>query len=351
MLNVLIVDDKPAVIEGLREMIPWSDIDARIAGEASNGQEALAIALDERPDIVITDIRMPELDGLQLCEILSHKLPNTAFIILSAYQDFGYAQSAIRFGVKDYILKPIDYDKLDGISQRIKQLARQTSVRHSMQAMMHDSSMQEKLQTALRNGDTNELALFFDRELSVEDMPPECSDLFGSLFLKLHQILLEFTGKTGLNPHSLTEFRQIDDLTAMKAFIRDRYMQTAELVKLRTASRTEALINGIRSYILENYQNPDLTVYTLADKLNITPNYAGLIFHRYTGEHISSFIARLRMDKAAELLLDPRIPVQRIALEAGYMDAHYFARVFKRETGFTPSQYRNLHVKAEERAP
>jgi len=355
VLDVLIVDDKPAVLEGLRELVPWLEIGARIVGEAGDGQEALAIAVDKRPDVVITDIRMPHLDGLQLCEALSRELPHTVKIILSAYEDFSYAQSAIRFEVKDYILKPIDYDKIDLLTARIRGIAARNSTRQTVRILMNDPLLQENMQTALKNGDSEALALFFAQEMPTEAHSQDDTELFKNLCLQLQQILFDFVEKAGFNwqligiskEQSLARAGQLDDYSSLKEHCRGLYLRVSDTIRNRKNSRPEAVIDAMKTYILNNFNNPDLTVYTLADKLKISANYAGSIFFQNTGSHITNYIAKLRMDKALELLRDPTIPIQQIALEVGYMDSHYFARAFKKAKGFTPSQYRNLHVGME----
>ena len=91
-------------------------------GEASNGEEALELADIVRPDLVISDIRMPKMDGIELAEQLRDKYPNTKVIFLTAYNEFEYARKAIRLGVSDYILKPFQDGELEGVIQRLLHL-------------------------------------------------------------------------------------------------------------------------------------------------------------------------------------------------------------------------------------
>lgn len=113
MLKVLLVDDEMYVRKGLYELINWIDLNMEIIGEAENGAEALNLIECLQPDVIITDIRMPILDGLELIRAVE-KMPHLepVFIIISGYHDFKYAQQAIRYGVHDYILKPIDDEEL-----------------------------------------------------------------------------------------------------------------------------------------------------------------------------------------------------------------------------------------------
>lgn len=114
MNRIVIVDDEQFVRKGIIALVDWEKINYHVAGEANNGEDALELILDEKPDVVLTDIRMPVFDGLKLIEKvkeLAVKVPK--FIIISGYNDFEYAQRAVRLGVTDFILKPIDKDELE----------------------------------------------------------------------------------------------------------------------------------------------------------------------------------------------------------------------------------------------
>jgi two-component system response regulator YesN len=116
LYSILLVDDEPYVREGLKGLIDWGKYGFFISGEAEDGVTALEMIADLRPQLVITDVRMPEMDGLELIEkSLSELKFKGEYIILSGYGDFTYAQTAIKSGVKRYILKPIDEDELTGV--------------------------------------------------------------------------------------------------------------------------------------------------------------------------------------------------------------------------------------------
>lgn len=108
-LNIMLVDDEPKVLRGLRVIIERSEEYWNISGEYKNGVEALAAVINEKPDVVITDIKMPCMDGLEFVKRAREIAPDLKFIILSGFPDFAYAQQAIRLETVDYILKPPDY--------------------------------------------------------------------------------------------------------------------------------------------------------------------------------------------------------------------------------------------------
>ncbi|MCL1796635.1 MAG: response regulator, partial [Clostridia bacterium] len=123
MYTVFLVDDEIVIREGIRNSFPWERTQYTLAGEAQDGEIALSILKDIKPDILITDIRMPFMDGLALSRIVSRTMPWVHIVILSGYDDFAYAQEAISVGVCEYLLKPVSAEDLntalDRISDRI----------------------------------------------------------------------------------------------------------------------------------------------------------------------------------------------------------------------------------------
>ena len=119
MYKVFLVDDEIVIREGIRNSFPWEENGFTLVGEAPDGELALQTMQDVKPDILITDIRMPFMDGMQLCEAVSHTMPWVQIVILSGYDDFTYAQQAISLGVKEYLLKPVSAQELLEVLQRI----------------------------------------------------------------------------------------------------------------------------------------------------------------------------------------------------------------------------------------
>ena len=106
MLKLVIADDERIIRETISTIIDWKQYDIELVGLCKNGLEAYDMILDESPDIVLTDIRMPGMDGLELIQRISQTDLNTQFIILSGYGEFEYAKTAMKYGVRHYLLKP-----------------------------------------------------------------------------------------------------------------------------------------------------------------------------------------------------------------------------------------------------
>lgn len=112
MLKVFLVEDEIVIRNGIKNNIPWEREGFQFVGEASDGELAYPLIKKEKPDILITDIRMPFMDGLELSRIVKKEFPQMKILILSGYNEFDYAKTAIGIGVTDYLLKPITSAKL-----------------------------------------------------------------------------------------------------------------------------------------------------------------------------------------------------------------------------------------------
>lgn len=113
MYKVVIVDDEPIILRGLEKAVNWGKFECRVAGTAENGVDGLQMIREERPDILISDISMPRMDGLSMIAALKSEFPNMEITILTGYRDFDYAQQAIKLGVCRFLLKPSKMDELE----------------------------------------------------------------------------------------------------------------------------------------------------------------------------------------------------------------------------------------------
>ena len=121
LYKVILVDDEEEVREAIRKRINWEEIGFTVAGTAENGEEALELAEACEPDVIMTDIQMPFMDGLTLIRKLKEKIPDLRSVIFSGYDDFEFAKEAIRLEAEEYILKPVDADELRNIFSRIRE--------------------------------------------------------------------------------------------------------------------------------------------------------------------------------------------------------------------------------------
>ncbi|MFC5471709.1 response regulator [Cohnella suwonensis] len=133
-LKALLIDDEVNILKNLQAVIPWDSLDIELVGTARNGEQALEIAREHRPQLILCDIRMPVMDGIEFLGALREFDEDAEVIMMTGYQDFSYVRSVIRYEVKDYILKPIDYEELEGTIARLAAGVRARSIeQHSIQ--------------------------------------------------------------------------------------------------------------------------------------------------------------------------------------------------------------------------
>ena len=113
MYKVVIIDDEPIIVTGLTKMLPWERYGCEVTGTAANGLEGLSVIREKKPDIVISDIYMPRMDGLSMAAALKSEFENMELTILTGYRDFELAQQAIKLGVARFVLKPSDMQELE----------------------------------------------------------------------------------------------------------------------------------------------------------------------------------------------------------------------------------------------
>ena len=136
LMKVFLVDDEIAIRENLRNSFPWEEKGFQLVGEAPDGEMALPMLRDLNAEILLTDIRMPFMDGMKLCEEVQKTMPWVERIILSGYDDFAYAQKAISLGVREYLLKPVTAKELESALERVRsQINEKRRERENMTAM------------------------------------------------------------------------------------------------------------------------------------------------------------------------------------------------------------------------
>ena len=154
MIRVLVADEK--VCQLICKLIHWEELEMKLVGTASNGIGSLQMIEAEHPDLVMTDIRMPGYDGMELLKRARIQNPDMEFIIISGYSHFEYAQTAIRYGVSDYILKPVNEEALNATLQKVRQ-------RYMEHQALTEKNLEQKKQQVLDQARVRE-TLWMDLE-------------------------------------------------------------------------------------------------------------------------------------------------------------------------------------------
>lgn len=181
-LSVLLVDDEIMIREGFKRLFDWAAHDCEVVGEAADGMEALSRIDALCPDIVIMDINIPIMNGLKVIQLSRIKHPETAYVIVSGYDDFSYCREALRLQITDYILKPVNYDEFGSCIDNLKISLFERGVTHS------DSALEERT--------INQLTRYLQEHLSEEISLSVLADEF---HLSAQYISQLFKSEIGVN--------------------------------------------------------------------------------------------------------------------------------------------------------
>ncbi|WP_411345465.1 response regulator [Paenibacillus sp. WLX1005] len=344
-MRVLLVDDDVIVTKGLRNIIPWHEWNAEIVGEARNGSEALEIALQRHPDLIITDIKMPIMDGLELCRRIHEQMTDTAIVLLSAHEDFDYARQAMQYGVQQYIVKPVARPEIEQLTDYVRELAQRRGQRLDHYHSLFGKELEQRCTEAWQAGDMLFFQQLFDHQLAAELPPAEVK----ALCIRVLNLLFDFNDRIAgaqLGARATYMDRLLDLKTSPEAiaFTCEWCSTMGKLASEKKDTRQHSLVDYVKQHVQEHIHEPDLSLASIAARLDRSPAYVSAVFSQNTGTKLGSYITSIRMEMARRLLLDPAVPVYAVSEQLGFLDSHYFARVFKKQEGMTPSEYRNLYL-------
>ena len=187
MIKVFLCEDEFVVREGIKNNIDWAANGFEFAGEASDGELALPLIRKTQPDIVITDIKMPFMDGLELSRIIKKEMPFSEIVILSGYEEFEYAKQAISIGVAEYLTKPISGDDL---------LAKLNTLRDKINAGKEQRTMKERFKKEMEENDRRDKSELFNYLVSgtatVKELLDRSEKLGMNLSAMWYNIILLF---------------------------------------------------------------------------------------------------------------------------------------------------------------
>ena len=375
MLKVLLVDDEPFILEGLSVLIDWNKEGFEIAAKVSNAYEALEVLAREQIDLMITDIKMPGMTGLELVEkIRREKLSGAYFAMLSGYNDFEYVRTALHNECLDYLLKPIDKEELLRMLDRVRQCfealrqkQRETNaflgggadfltslrnfdpgsdVNRNDADRTVDKQLIDELIRAVKINDREDISRYA-RQLYA-DMTKEKSDA-AMINMAVNYLMFELL-------HLASEQDENCSQGDVVQFIREAALDKADseddeasltallleygdyLMDLR-ASQSHGVLSRIEEDIKQNYKE-NLTLKDMGKKYYVNAAYLGQSFKKQYGESFKDYLNRVRIEKAVELLLYSDKKIYEIAEEVGYKDLDYFINKFIALKGCTPAKYR-----------
>ncbi|MEK8128508.1 response regulator [Paenibacillus filicis] len=346
MYSALIVDDEVMIKRSLTKLINGSGHGFQVCGEAEDGGEALSLWERLKPDLIITDISMPVMDGLELIGQIRSRGLEPEIIILSGYDDFGYAQQAMRYGIMDYVLKPVRQELLEELlaktADRLNQKGRNRQERGQRLRECRETAalLADYLWTA-RDPEALQQLSGYVRQLMNRGLPPaQCAErLEDALVLAEAELVAQSGGKLQELPKPL--------LTLAAGAADEVLLQAGRIIKAYSEQirgmRSWGQFQGIQravQFIDAQYTNEHLSLSQAANEAGMSDSYFSRCFKEELGLSFIDYLIRLRMTKAKELLKEADSKTYEVAFAVGYSDYPHFSKSFKKVCGLSPNEYK-----------
>ena len=349
-MKIMIVDDEKLLRNGFKNMTNWTSKGIDIIGEAMNGQDALDKLNVLSPDVVITDIKMPIMDGVTLTKKIKELYPHITVLVLSSHDDYDYVRESMKNGASDYLLKAsIDIDDLCDTLNRIHQYTKTSSSQpiDEVSSTININIDKSKIRNYLELQQYDILKDYVITILRTSSPLPitYLQDILRELFFFIEYTLdtLGFVEK-GLKNRKYINSATVNSINTIQDAI-NWFTSTIEDISnhCTNAHKKHAdIINRINDYIEENYTN-NISLSNIADKFFINKNYLCDIFKAETDTTINEYITTLRINKGKSLIRDTNLTLTEISYEIGYQNTSYFNRVFRKKTGISPSEDMKLY--------
>ena len=353
MYKVLLVDDEQTAKRSLRNIIGSHMPDFEVMAEAEDGREALDIVDQSFPDIIITDIRMPGMDGLQLAQEIRKRSDSAEIVIVTGYGQFEYAREALKFGVTDYLLKPIIPDEVVATLSAIMQ---RDSMKH--RTIISDN---ERMKAYKEHLDPICQHLWL---LNENEMMMEWRTLQGKLVdeyrypVKIKEvysaILAYISGEAARISSNRVQMDVLNSSGIAKSsdgeYIVGLLLDAMERIR---ADRNWGMMTNIASalkLIQTRFSDPDFSLSEAAQEAGMSTTYFSKCFKDETGVSFTEYLTNLRMNKAAQLLKNQGAKVYEVAQDVGYNEYSHFTKLFKKQFQLSPKDYR-LYMNTSRASP
>lgn len=409
MYKLLIVDDDEVICRGLGICIPWKEHGIQSVHLAYDGEMALEYVKAEHPDIILADINMPFMDGMEFSSRVREEFPDIKIILLTAYKEFQYAQKAVQLQLFEYLTKPFTNEEvleavLRAVAESDKEKRYRTEVRLN-QELVREKNLEEmilygrndeevwknnflckekdyfqvailRLERVPSSGQTkNPLERELVYEMVIKELRKMMEEEAGiGFFAKSSRIVLVFQYENREMAEGLTDwlnqmmsrvepeepfyftvgvgqiYRGIENLIhsyeeALEASENKSTYGGHNILYFSQLTDIEKRVNQAVEYIRENYPNPDLSLEEVARYVNLSSSYLGNNIKKYKQISYVNLLNQIRIENAKKLLLRSDTKTYEVAFLVGFNSSQYFSSSFKKSTGMTPKDFREQYLK------
>jgi len=371
MYSLVIIDDELYMRRAIRSHMDLPLLNLSVSGEAGNGTEGLALLLEQRPDLALVDIDMPVMSGLEMIRRAQAAGCQTRFILLTGYDDFSYAQQAVKLAAADYLLKPVNAQALSETILRCEaEISRDTEItRHIAQLeRQNEALMQADFFSSLLRGapapepeSQQELlesmglspALFTQfctvcSELGSEPAIRECMAA-GQLGFHSPDGLFCVICPAGSEQSLMATLRKraipcgVSLVHAGLQELSSAILQSHASLHTGLMDEQVKISDTVKDFIEAHLDDPELSISGIAKGLFLNYSYLCYCFRRDCASTINDYITMRRIEEAKRLFAGGVTNVNLVSQRVGYSSNSYFSRSFKKAVGISPSEFIALH--------
>ena len=373
MIRVLVVDDEKLVRQGLITSLPWAEYGMQVVGEAKNGEKAIEFLAEHEVDLMLTDLAMPVMSGIELMRIVRKRYPRLYIIVLTLHQDFEYIQEALRLGAIDYIAKvELTADRFSEILARIRErIAEEEKKREQSGGWSAGEALAERPVPETREARSGRVARESPPVANDDRLSDAAEHWLSPGWIQDDEgfeLLLDRLCAMNLTSDSLMRLltRLTDEWNALYGSILAEKLELSEafadwpsVAVWMNGTRT-ALIKALGSphysqevqdavkkavQLIQEQLGGQLYAADIAKRVNMSRSYFSQCFRDIVGKTFNEYVRQARVDKAKEYLVHTNMPILWVAEKTGYLDGKYFSTVFRDQTGELPSAFRKIHRK------
>jgi two-component system, response regulator YesN len=357
MFRTLIVDDREIFLLELKRLKVWGKNSGfEIVDKANNGNQALDLLRNNKYDLLLTDIRMPIVDGLQLLREIKKDKLCPCVVIISEYSEFNYARQGIVLGAFDYLVKPATEESLLALLKRAgNYLKSNQNQENSTDLHLDDkfewaypSAEEKTIINYFKNKDTSAVQLFL---VTLENLYIALADniikadiivkkLYHNIIIAVYEEYKWLNNYIDLHYFEEVDFIHDGNANTYKEFYCRKIQYLINFIIRYQPDTSDNNIKNICLYLLNNPES-DLKLKTISEKFFMNNTYLSNSFAVKTGIHFNDYITMIKMARSEYLFKNSSLKAYEIGYQIGYRDINYFLKQFKKVYGRSPTEYRN----------
>ena len=355
MYKLMIVDDEDIIRNGLKKHMDWENLGFNVVCLLEDGCEAISYLQSNHVDVILSDIKMYDVSGIDLARHVSENYPTIKMVLFSGYKEFDYAMNAIKYGACDYVLKPIVTEELASVFAKIRNVldCEKNTVSGSVMhlslfegAEYHEIlSCCNTLVEAISTGNTGLMYVYHQK--LIEFMHNKPNEFVFFVITKLIDDLYMHLDQTSFNlPDSLQKnifFARMNYTNAdiLLSQAGELFNMLCDYLSKKKEDTRKSLIIRAKKYINDNLSS-DFSSEEVAKNIFVSSGYLSRLFKNITGQNIIDYIIKCRINRAIELIREGRYSTKEVSEMVGYNNVDYFHKSFRKHTGYTVKQIQSL---------